>query len=689
MNYEYDVFFSYRHRPLDKDITQRSFNAIESYKLPKAIREKGYEDIHRAFRDTEELPVTRILTETIDDALHSCNCLVVVCSTDTPISEWIDREVSIFIEIGRADKIYPLLITGDPEHSFPPSLKLVPDIEDRIMDIRTPGNDVRKMMAKAETEFLKVIAGVTGCNEDDLRREHQMRRNKRLITRAAGAAAVLLAVTGVSLGIMSIAQNYRNEAALREQASMSILSELTYSLPANLTNVPGAYSRIAGILEQNTEDINAIIRLSRNKDAAEFEVAANYEKLANASNVLGSTDKALLAQESAIKSYTELVAHKAAGSEVELASAYNNIGTLYNNAGRYQEAEEAYKKAISMQLEYGDEGLQLIRMYQNAGANAISAGDDTAAYGYFDKALALLTEPKTPNEVQTLGRIHMNYGIILHRMGRYQEAEEHLRASLDCFDSLLSQYDYLQLNSQAIRVESMLASLLTDAGDFEEAEQVYADAIARAEVLAQDEENMNFQRSLAELYNNRAIVFNMHGEYASSDDMYSNSVALYRRIVEKTGAASDRGLLATTLINLGENAFKLPDYDRSKEHFNEGLQIYKEALADLGEYDQAVYLAWQAYYMLIHERNYPGAYKTANDAYKLQPDSSLVKMILGYISLYNNNYKDAEKLLVEVGSLGGGQVEMMRRDFEALQSAGLRNDRIPDILAALDAISNN
>ena len=59
-------------------------------------------------------------------SITRANCLVVVCSAETPSSEWIDREVGIFIELGRADRIYPLLISGDPEHSFPPSLKLCP-----------------------------------------------------------------------------------------------------------------------------------------------------------------------------------------------------------------------------------------------------------------------------------------------------------------------------------------------------------------------------------------------------------------------------------------------------------------------------------------------------------------------------------------------------------------------------------
>ena len=57
MEFQYDAFFSYRHRPLDGEITQRTFNKLESYRLPAAIREQGCPEIRRAFRDTEELPV--------------------------------------------------------------------------------------------------------------------------------------------------------------------------------------------------------------------------------------------------------------------------------------------------------------------------------------------------------------------------------------------------------------------------------------------------------------------------------------------------------------------------------------------------------------------------------------------------------------------------------------------------------
>ena len=204
--FDYDIFLSYRHKTLDSIITQKTFQFVESYRLPRSLKRKGYRDVHRAFRDTEELPVSRILTDTIDKALRSTKCLLLVCSTDTPSSEWVDREVSTFIELGRAEYIYPLLITGDPEVSFPPSLKQVPDIMDRVMDIRTPGNSVRKMLAKEDPALLKILAGVTGCPLRELEREHGLRKAGRVVARAVAAAAVFVAAGAVSLGLMRQAQ---------------------------------------------------------------------------------------------------------------------------------------------------------------------------------------------------------------------------------------------------------------------------------------------------------------------------------------------------------------------------------------------------------------------------------------------------------------------------------------------------
>ena len=52
MDFNYDVFISYRHRPLDNIITKGVFETLERYRLPKSLQDQGFPQIRRVFRDT-------------------------------------------------------------------------------------------------------------------------------------------------------------------------------------------------------------------------------------------------------------------------------------------------------------------------------------------------------------------------------------------------------------------------------------------------------------------------------------------------------------------------------------------------------------------------------------------------------------------------------------------------------------
>lgn len=685
MEFTYDVFFSYRHRPLDGEITQKSFNAIESYKLPKALKEQGFKDIRRAFRDTEELPVSRVLTDTIDKALHSTNCLIVVCSTDTPSSEWIDREVSTFIEIGRADHIYPLLITGDPEHSFPPSLKLVPDIMDRVMDIRVEGNNVKKMMAKEETELLRAISGITGCSETQLRREHKMRKNRQIAVRALSAAAAFIAIGAVSLGLMNRAQNYRDTARRREEASMQMLQELTYGLPDKLTNVPGAYSRIAGILRRNTEDISDILRLSTDRDAAEYEIAANYEKLATAAGNLGEYGDALEAENTAIEVFDGLRASGYPGGSEALASAYANRGIIFNASGSHTDSAVDFSQAIALMEASGspDAGT-LARMYFNAGANAADSGSNDEAAAMFTRSVELLADAaETPETIETGAMAYYNIGLLAYRTGRYPDAVAALEMSCARYDALIEIADSRQNRSSYVEAASVLAACCADLGEYDRADEVYSSAIALAEELAEGSDSVNDLSVLATLYNNSGLCRNICGDYAGADELYGRAVELYAAISEKTNVASDYAVYAVSLLNTGENAFKAGRYSRSKEMFEIGLDYYSSVCQTLGNYDTAQFYAWFSYYELIHERDYDAAFNYAMTAYNMQPDNVLVNMNLAYACLYSGYYEDADWLLSIIASLGEGQAETIKLDLQAQQRAGMSNEHVDYVLSML------
>ena len=684
--FNYDVFLSYRHKPLDETITKRVFNMLESYRLPKKLHDKGCPDIQRVFRDTEELAVREILTETIDEALLSTNCLVVVCSTDTPSSEWVDREVNMFIRMGRAEHIYPLLISGDPERSFPPSLKLVPDVMNRLMDVRSKDDDPAAIMARAETALLKVVADIAGCDDDELLREHVLRRNRRFAARTLTAVGVLAAIVGVSLGLMHMASNYRDTARVREEASMRILNELTYSLPDHLTNVPGAYSRIEHILRRNTEDLNAIARLSENREAAEFEAAANFEKLAAAERVLGAYEESMASEDEAIGIFTELSDAKYENSGRALASAYNNRGSILSAAGRYEEASEDYEKAIGLLTEAGDAVL-LGNVYFNAGANAVNLGDNALAEEYFDTSLAVLGKlEEEPEVVGALAKVNYNYGVLLYREGSFAAAEEKLSAACRLFEELRERTDSLQNRSDYVRAGSLLAACLSDQGRFEEADEYYSQAAAAAEELAQDEDNVEFRRLLAEVYNNWGLCYSTRGDWAAADRYYGLAADVCRQMMEKTGSAPDTAQYALALLNIGENAFKAGEYERSQAMFEAGLERYGAVCESLGTYDTAQFYAWQSYYRLIHERDAEAALSDGLTAWQMQPDSVLVELNLAYACLYCGYYEDADELFMQVASLGSGQAEAIRRDLEAQKRAGLESEHTEVVLEMLSGV---
>lgn len=676
--FDYDVFFSYRHRPLDSEITQKLFNLAENYRLPASLREKGMHGVRRAFRDTEELPVSRILTDTIDNALRSTDCLVVVCSEDTPSSEWVDREVATFIELGRADHVFPMLISGDPETSFPDSMKLIPDITDRLMDIRVEGNDTRKMMSLAATEMLKVIACVAGCSEDELVREHSIEQNRQTIKRAACCAAAFVLILAVSLGLMIRAQNYREEAGKREAASMKILSELTYGLPDRLADVPGSYSRIKDILYSNTEDINKILRLTKNKEAGEYEAAVNYEKLATAENVLGMHDEALESENTAISLFETLAeaGYERAGSGI--ASGYNNRARILNSAGRYDEADKDYEKAIDLQQALGNgDKLVLARMLFNSGANAVDMGNGNLAAERFEQSLDLFGGMERSADVlDALSTVKYNYGVLLYRSGLYDDASVMLSSACDDLNELAGINDSLHNKSSYVQTASVLAACLTDAGKYEEADRYYEEAINAAEILARDEENILYQQMLAELYNNRGLSHNIRGDYVTADEYYADAADVYAKIYDKTGTDPDRAAYAVSLLNTGENAFKAHEYERSEEFFVRGLDEYSKAADSLGTYHKAQYLTWRSYYELIHLKDFDAALASASAAYEIQPDNTLVKMNYAYACLYSGDSGLAEKLLREIASSGLGEEETIRRDLQAQRDAGLKSKQI-------------
>ncbi|HRI89537.1 MAG TPA: toll/interleukin-1 receptor domain-containing protein, partial [Candidatus Hydrogenedentes bacterium] len=191
--YVYSAFISYRHLEKDRGWAKWLLNALETYRVPKVLRARGFPAVlGKVFRDEDEMPASGDLNDQIMQALAASKFLIVICSPGTPKSRWICREIEVFREMGRGDNILALLIEGEPSESFP-----IPLTEERLLHTLPDGTtheervkveplaaDVRPRRDESMSELrhmalLRFAACLLGCKFDDLRQRDRERRTRR------------------------------------------------------------------------------------------------------------------------------------------------------------------------------------------------------------------------------------------------------------------------------------------------------------------------------------------------------------------------------------------------------------------------------------------------------------------------------------------------------------------------------
>ena len=209
----YAAFISYRHLPHDRHWAMRIMQRLEAFRTPKSLQRQGYPDrLGIVFRDEDEIPASTDLTDQIQQALSHSDLLVVICSADTPHSRWVRREIELFQSQGKGDKIVPLLISGDPDNSFPHELlrrqseRTLPNgtVETYWEEMEPVAADVRPRegespSATEDRAVLRIAAAALGCRYDDLaqREAHQRRARQRTI--GAISAALFAVIAGAGL----------------------------------------------------------------------------------------------------------------------------------------------------------------------------------------------------------------------------------------------------------------------------------------------------------------------------------------------------------------------------------------------------------------------------------------------------------------------------------------------------------
>lgn len=195
-NKEYYAFISYKRE--DEKWAKWLQNKLEHYKFPTNLngRTDLPKNIRPTFRDVTDL-TPGFLAEEIDKALRSSEWLIVICSPRSAKSPWVCKEAQTFVDLGRADKIIPFVIEGNP-FSKDSSTECYPEA---LLNL----TDGRELLAANINEMgrdaaaIKVVARMFNLRFDTLWQRFKREKNRKLLV--LGVIVVLLLLISLFVSI--------------------------------------------------------------------------------------------------------------------------------------------------------------------------------------------------------------------------------------------------------------------------------------------------------------------------------------------------------------------------------------------------------------------------------------------------------------------------------------------------------
>jgi tetratricopeptide (TPR) repeat protein len=227
------AFISYNHA--DRRHAEWLHRALESWQPPSSLElpARSSESVGTAknplkpvFIDRAELSTSTDLAASVRDALQRADALIVICSPAAALSRWVNEEVLAFKALGRASRVFCLVVAGEPATGdcFPPAIRLVvtqdgvqtdqPAPEPLAADLRT-GKDSRA------DALNKLVAGLLDLPLDQLRQRDAARRQKRMMLVTAASVVGCLIFGLLSVGALLAKREADLQRANAERESLT------------------------------------------------------------------------------------------------------------------------------------------------------------------------------------------------------------------------------------------------------------------------------------------------------------------------------------------------------------------------------------------------------------------------------------------------------------------------------------
>ena len=483
--FRFHAFLCYSHR--DSEWADWLHRAIEDYPIPSRLvgltTGAGVIPARLApvFRDRDELPSATDLSAKVSDALAQSASLVVICSPHAAQSRWVNEEVRAFLRLGRAHRVFCLIVDGEPgasawagrEHAecLPPALThrfdaAGNDTGERFEPIAAdarPGKDGR---SNART---KIVAGLLGVDLDDLRQRERSRRRWRLTAAIAFGFAALCLTTTLAVNAVIA----RHAAERRQKQAEDLVGFMLGDLDDKLRQV----NRL-DIIESVADKV---VKYFAGLPAADI------------------TD----------------------GAIAQRTRAQLKLGAVRRDQGRVQEAYDTFKSALATSedlvrrspnnADYGTINAESLSWVGYVDWSQGRLDDALARFGAARDALLRVSaaRPDDTDILDRIGSVRTNVGRIYEARGRTEEARAEYAKVLDGYAYLSRREpDTYAWKTEVGYAHNNLAQLALKEGKLEEAVREYvADRDIKVKLFELDPSNNARREDLvaAEAFLGRAL----------------------------------------------------------------------------------------------------------------------------------------------------------------------------------------
>ena len=574
-NYKYKAFISYSHS--DEKWAAWLHKALEAYRPPKGLvgRETLYgpvpERFAPVFRDREELATATSLGDTLTQALEDSACQIVICSPRAAKSRWTNEEILTFKRLGRSDRIFALIVDGEPgasldpaiadEESFPPALIYEIGDDGELTDIRSEpiAADARPGKDPKQAAKLKLLAGMLGVGFDDLRQREVQRRHRRMMVLTT-AAFVGMAITS---GLAVTAYLARLEAEEQRR-----IAEIEAETARQTTNFMVGLFEVSDPSEALGNSITAREILDKGVERIDDELAEQPEIQATLMDTMGTVYTSLGLYDSAIPLVEKAVERRRSlfgDKHPEVAQSLNHLGEVQALKAEYDSAEKNLREALAVHRQLlGNNAPEVAETLSKLAYVLTEKGDYAAAEPLIRESLEIRRSvfgESHPDVAESLEELGLN----LFDQGDLEQSIMVLRQTVK-----MRRDTHGELHPDLFQAISNLAFVMDVAGNLAEAKALFVEALAMARRLY-DEAHPDLATALS----NVAYVYHVQGEYDAAEAIYEELIALQESVLGERHPE-----LATLLHNLAFLHYEKGDIGRAMALERDVLVMRREVLGE-------------------------------------------------------------------------------------------------------------